>query len=254
MSAPLPILNDLVKSLQGRADLIAAASGDEWWAGGGQREGKLGPWSTLLLDGLVFPAVLRGYDDPGACGMLPPKGNLRYRVDSQKVRGQSGHKLNVEAYEPARLVLTFRLWRAEQWAAFRAFLPQISPRNKNTKAAPRRFRVSHPVLAVYGISEVFIHDIALPSEADSRFVQEITMEVIEVWDLKDTGTKTVKQANGQFQGLVAAPFKVNSPVPTVPALQNVPLSQQAAALPKLTLTQRQLPTQPYKFPLDPRAR
>ena len=80
------------------------------------------------------------------------------------------------------------------------------------------------------------------------------MEVIEVWDLKDTGTKTVKQANGQFQGLVAAPFKVNSPVPTVPALQNVPLSQQAAALPKLTLTQRQLPTQPYKFPLDPRAR
>lgn len=98
----------------------------EFWAGGGGWEGRLGPWSTLILDGLVFPGVI-SYDEPGACA-VEIKGEVRYRIDSKKVKGHDGHKLTAEGYEPTKCVALVRMWRREQWDAFQAYLPTISPK------------------------------------------------------------------------------------------------------------------------------
>lgn len=258
MSVPLPLLNELLTAqLQGRADLQAQVTDGGFWAGGGVHEGRLGPWSTLLCDGQVFPGA-SGYNDLRAVALMSIDGNLRFRIDSQKVRGRSGHKLNVEAYEPTPIRFTVRLWRAQQWAAFQAYLPQVSPKlQANTReklAKLHRYRLQHPVLSAYGLSEFFLHDVALPKDADGRMVKDVTFEALEAWDLKPTGVKTVKQGSPNFAGLIASAFKVNAPDPVTPALQNVPIAQQAAALPQLSLTPRPMVGQPFKFPLDPRPR
>ena len=76
-----------------------AAKGSFW--DGPPGPGRLGPWSTLILGGQVFPGA-DGPDDPRACAVRL-KGAVRYRIDSQKVKGGSGHKLVTEGYDPTQL-------------------------------------------------------------------------------------------------------------------------------------------------------
>ena len=97
-----------------------------FWSGGGQWEGKLGPWSTLKLDGLVFPGV-KDASDPGACP-VEITGEVRYAIDRKKIKGHDGHKLTAEGFEPTKCVATVKIYSEAQYAAFRAYLPTISPK------------------------------------------------------------------------------------------------------------------------------
>lgn len=104
----------------------------DFWAGDGSAEGRLGPWSTLLLDGLVFPGVTSA-EDPGACPVDIDEGEVRYRIDPQKMRGHDGHRLVVEGYEPTPIPAKVRIYTEAQWQAFKAYLPQISPKIPRTR-------------------------------------------------------------------------------------------------------------------------
>lgn len=102
-----------------------------FWSGGGQFEGKLGPWSTLLLEGKIFPGA-DSYDDPRACP-VEVMGELKYRIDSQKIKGHDGHRLVADGYEPTKCTARVRIYTAAQWAAFQAYLPTISPKIPRTR-------------------------------------------------------------------------------------------------------------------------
>lgn len=151
-----------------------------FWGGGGEFEGRLGPWSVLILDEQVFPGV-NGWDQPGACPVTI-SGPVGYRIDDQKVRGKDGHKLVVTAYEAAKLTATVKIYTSVQWEAFCAYLPRINPKIKENER--RAFRVSHPDLRAFQINQVYINQITLPEEHDGRMVKVVKMTLWEVFDLR----------------------------------------------------------------------
>lgn len=188
-----------------------AAKGSFW--DGPPGPGRLGPWSTLILGGQVFPGA-DGPDDPRACAVRL-KGAVRYRIDSQKVKGGSGHKLVTEGYDPTQLTAEVRMWRNEQWLAFIAFLPFINPKVQGNLR--RSFSAEHPYLAAYGISSVYINEIHMPEEGEHRMIRVVRLNLWEVFDLKTEGSgggaKTVQQADSseavadEFQDLESTKYE-----------------------------------------------
>lgn len=105
--------------------------GDGFWGGGGQFEGKLGPWNTLRIDAQVFPGC-SDYGDPGACP-VEISGMVKYKIDSQKAHGHDGHKLVANGYEPTQCTAMIRIYTPAQWQAFIRYLPKINPKVPRTR-------------------------------------------------------------------------------------------------------------------------
>lgn len=196
--AELPLREALLASLR-------LAGNGSFWAGD-PGSAALGTWSTLIMDGQVFPGA-DGPDDRRACAVRL-RGGVRYRIDSQKVKGQSGHKLVSEGYEPTQITAEVRIWRPEQWLAFVQYLPFINPKVQGNQRRARG--VEHPFLSAYGISTVYVNEIHLPEEAEHRFIRTVRMNLWEVFDIRTgagDGAKTVKPTDGDYSGGVRQEFR-----------------------------------------------
>lgn len=188
--------------------------GGAFWAGGGPYEGKLGPWSTLTIDGKIFPGADSYRDgsqddtDGGvaAVAVTIDDGSIRYRLDNQRGHGKSGSKKVVHGYEPAQLIAKAWIYTAAQWLAFQAYLPVIHPKNQPSKR--RVFQVQHPVLSAYSLTQFYINEVELPKDADNRMVKTVSIHMEEVYDLKGKATK-VRQKDTEVGGgiNVQTPFK-----------------------------------------------
>lgn len=176
---------------------------EAFWAGGGSSEGKKGPWAVLRINDKVFPGV-SSEDDPGAC-VVQLQGGVRYRIDSQKVKGKSGHRLVSEAYEPTVVHAMVRVYNAAQWAAYRAYFPTINPKLKTNYR--KAYRASHPYLDLYSISSVYINEATFPTEADGRMVREVRLSLMEVFDLRNDGAKAVKPTDPAASLNIIKPFQ-----------------------------------------------
>lgn len=186
------------------ANLKLAGTGSFWAGRRGSRD--LGPWSTLILDGQVFPGA-DSATDPRACAVRL-RGGVRYRIDSQKVKGQSGHKLVSEGYEPTQISAEVRIWRPEQWLAFVSYLPYINPKVQGNQRRARS--AEHPFLSAYGISSVYINEIHLPEEGEHRFLRTVKLNLWEVFDIRSGDAdkaKTVKPTDGDYNGAVREEFR-----------------------------------------------
>lgn len=176
---------------------------EAFWAGGGSSEGKKGPWAVLRINDKVFPGVA-SENDPGAC-TVQIQGGVRYRIDSQKVKGKSGHKLVSEAYEPTPVYGLVRIYNEAQWAAYRAYFSTINPKLKaNYRKA---YRASHPVLDLYSVTTVYINEATFPADADGRMVREVRLTMTEVFELRNDGAKSVKPTDSAAALNIVKPFQ-----------------------------------------------
>lgn len=188
-----------------RQALGTAVDTAAFWGGGGPYEGRLGPHSTLRLDGDIFPGV-KSWDDPGACPVEIDSGELMYRIDVQRVKNKGGHRLVVEGYQPTPINAKVKIVTPAQWAAYRAYLGKISPKLQPEKR--HAFLVDHPILTPHGIRSVYINRLSFPREAESRMIKEVTLTMWEAFDLdeKAGGGKVISAADDS--GIkVAQPFQ-----------------------------------------------
>lgn len=188
----------------------AALRKSAWWGGGGQSEGKLGPWSTIALAGQTFPGV-PGPESPGAISVRVEGPGVGYSIDRQKEKAGDGHVLHVEGYQAKPFTLACRLHRAEQWEAFRAYMSVINPKLKENYR--KAFAVSgHPVLSTYGIASIYIEEVAFPAEQE-RLVEVIRMTVCEVFGRSGKGSKKVAETDligGDNAGTLNPRFDLDS--------------------------------------------
>ena len=187
-----------------------SAAAAAFWGGGGDWEGKIGPWAALKLDDLWFPGV----GDLGSPGVCPVRiaGEVKYRIDSQKPKGKSGHKLVTEGYEPTKCVGEVRIYTAEQWAAFRAYLPEINPKLRSNNG--RAYRARHPYLQAYDLSNVYINEITFPDEHDGRMVRMVKLSLWEVFGVQDlSASKTVKSTDGEIPDVIPEGRGIGGPQP-----------------------------------------
>lgn len=162
-----------------------------WWGRPGNTyEGKLGPWNTLVLDGKVFPGA-DDYNDPRACSVRL-SGRVRYRLDIQRAK-KGGHKIVVEGYQPEPLTFVAKFWRAEQWAAFEALMPDINPKLKSNKR--RAYSASCAVLNTYKIDQIYLNDIEFPQDGEHRMIQVVRLHGMEVFDIQGAAPKKVAQTD-----------------------------------------------------------
>lgn len=185
-----------------RNALGTAADTAAFWGGGGPREGKLGPWSTLRLDGDIFPGV-KTWDDPGACPVEIDSGELQYRIDVQRIKKADGHRLVVDGYQPTPFTAKVKIYTPAQWAAFKAYLSKISPKLQPQRL--RSFLADHPILTAYGINSVYINRVTFPKDAESRMIKEIGLTMWEMFDIKEGGGKTISAGGVDESGLQTAP-------------------------------------------------
>lgn len=186
--------------LQALASQRNLREGGAFWGGGGPYEGSLGPWSTLVIDGKIFPGA-DSYRDGSAgdlgggfaaCAVEIDEGAIKYRRDNQRAQGKRGSKKVVHGYEPAQFTAKALIYTEAQWIAFQAYLPTIHPKNKPDKL--HVYKVQHPVLQAYSISQVHIHEVSFPRDGADRMIKVVTLHFEEVYDLKGSA-KTLKQAN-----------------------------------------------------------
>lgn len=180
MSLFLPLQQDVVDA--------AGADRDSFWAGGGSAEGKLGPWNTITLDGRVFPDA-DGYEDPRACAVRVSGEAIHYEIDKQKAHGKSGQRFGVGGYAPQPFVLEVRIWRPEQWAAYKAYISVIAPTTRDGKH--KAHLIDHPFLSAHGINQVKVLSVPFPEEASHRFLRTIKLRVQHVLDIKEKSKKRV---------------------------------------------------------------
>lgn len=186
-----------------------------FWSGGGDDEGRLGLWAVMRLADQYFPGR-DSLDDPGVCP-VEISGEVRYRIDSQKPKGKSGHRLVVEGYEPTKCSAKVLIYTEAQWAAYVAYFPTINPKLQENRR--RAFTAEHPFLAAYGIREVFINEATFPTPSHSRFVREVRLSLWEVWDVRGSGEGSVPKQTDTYappvipEGMAAAPVGTVSEEP-----------------------------------------
>ncbi len=98
-----------------------------FWADPQTRDGLLNEWGTVVIDGKVFPGA-DSLDDPRACPCKPTGAKVAQRVDHQKIKGQAGHRLVIEGYQPEAFYLETLIWTKTQYDAYVALVPRINPK------------------------------------------------------------------------------------------------------------------------------
>jgi hypothetical protein len=113
-------------------DFAPSTEANDFWAGGGTYEGKLGPWAVMRLNGRWFPGQTN-IDSVGVIPVFIDDGEKSYKEDKQKVRGLHGHRQIYNGYVAARFVVRCRIMTPAQWAAFKAYLPVIDPEIRSSQ-------------------------------------------------------------------------------------------------------------------------
>lgn len=165
-----------------------------FWAEPGDREGRLGPWNTIRLDGGLFPDA-SSYDDPRCC-IVTVQAAVRCVVDRRKIKDGDGHKLVSEGYQPDPIILTVRMWRREQYEAYQSLLPRINPKVRSKKLVSHK--IEYPDLTDLWIGDVYITKISTPEDGDQWGMRVARIECIEVFDAKKKSKKIKATKDTEF--------------------------------------------------------
>lgn len=108
-----------------------------FWGYDKAHEGQLGPFNTLGLDDELFPGVpgLDNYKDPRVCP-VEIDGTIASKFHDAKAHGNSGHKRTYQGYDSKKqFTVEVKIYRAEQWTAFLAWLQKYGPKAQAAVAA-----------------------------------------------------------------------------------------------------------------------
>lgn len=167
-------------------------------------------WDYLVLGGYQVPGVLEE----------PPKAEASRKADKKNGPGLDGATLTWQGYEPPDVSFKILIWKRDQWEAWQDLYPLILPRPGKPPSAP--FSVSHPALAILGITEIAITKVSAPEKASVRGAMRITIQGVQWVKPKQVGTSTPKAASAGVPATVHdqkggyTPAVVGPPAPPQP--------------------------------------
>lgn len=149
-------------------------------------EGR-GLWDTLNLAEIELPGIWTASVTGG--------------IDIQKLspKGVSAARLEYAGYKPCEIELVGVLWEETQWVIFRDNVwPIIRPRN--TIKTPEPIFIYHPLVEMYGVSQIVIASVSGPNatgdDAKGRQIRKIEIKALEFlpirWKVTESGVSGSK--------------------------------------------------------------
>lgn len=160
----------------------------DFWQGGGSRDGQLTVWSSIQLNGRVFPGA-DGLDDLRACKVVV-EGGVRFARDKQKPIAKSGKRVIAKGYDPQTITLKVHIWREEQYAAYLEYLDVINPKLKENR--DKVHTIEHPDLDALLISELVIEEIGTPQDGQVWGERVVTIKGTEYFLREQVISKELK--------------------------------------------------------------
>jgi len=108
-------------------------------------------WHTL---------VIAGQAAPGTCKCKPKRG---YKVDKKAGLGEDGGTTTIQGKDVPGVTLTIQVWSQSQLEQLAALIETLFPFGT---AIPDPISVSHPVLAMHGVSALFFETVEGPDQVE----------------------------------------------------------------------------------------
>lgn len=166
-----------------------------------------GAWHTLMLAGAACPGI-------ATC--KPKRG---YKVDKKAGLGEDGGTTTVQGKNVPDVAITIRVWKQSQLEQLAALIATLFPFGS---AVPDPFQVSHPVLAIHGISALFFESVDGPNQVDPG-LWEVQLAANDFRAPKPAPASTPTKAKGAGSGSGNALFdkkkKGKLPAPPKPAVK-----------------------------------
>lgn len=140
-------------------------------------------WHTL---------VIAGQAAPGICTVKPKKG---FKVDKKAGLGEDGGTTTLHGKDVPTVSVVIRVWTQAQLEAVAALLATLFP----SGPAPDPFTVSHPVLAMQGITSLFFESVEGPNQVEPG-LWEVTFSTTEFRTPKSVGSTTPTKSVGADNG------------------------------------------------------
>ena len=137
-------------------------------------------WHTL---------VIAGQPCPGTCIVKPKRG---YKVDKKSGLGEDGGTTTLQGKDVPSVALTIKVWKQAQLEAIASLIATLFPFGGT---APDPFQVSHPVLAMNGITSLFFESMDGPNQTEPG-LWEIQIQATEFRAPKPVPSTTPKKAKG----------------------------------------------------------
>ncbi len=137
-------------------------------------------------------------------GISKVKGKGIAKLDKKSAPGSSGATVTYLGAEPIEVEITTTIWDQTQLQELDRIIRMLAPRP--TKGLPKPVRVSHPKLAMFGVSKLFVSEIGMLEESGSaRGAMDITIHFVQY--LPPIGGQTL--TNGKVPPLES----LNTPEP-----------------------------------------
>ena len=141
-------------------------------------------WHTLVIAGQACP---------GVCVVKPKRG---YKVDKKSGLGEDGGTTTLQGKDVPSTTVTVRVWKQDQLEKLAALVATLFPFGG---PAPDPFTVSHPVLAIQGITSLFFESVDGPTQVEPG-LWELQLQATEFRAPKPAPAVTPKKSTGAAQG------------------------------------------------------
>lgn len=142
------------------------------------------PWDTVFIDGQQLPGLCR------------VEGLPTLKIDQKKKGGADAITFTATGYLPGPISVEITIWTASQWEIFVRLAKDGTlwrkPRKK-AKAKELAKTISHPALALWGITQIIVQGVSTPEHGPIKFSKVVKLRCLEyVPPDKDDHTKTAK--------------------------------------------------------------
>jgi hypothetical protein len=133
--------------------------------------------------------MLAGEPCPGTATCKPKRG---YKVDKKAGLGEDGGTTTLQGKDVPAVSITVRVWTQAQLEKLSTIISALFP---SGAGVPDPVRVSHPVLAMLGITALFFESLDGPTQVEPG-LWEVQFSATEFRQPKPVGSSTAKSARG----------------------------------------------------------
>lgn len=121
-------------------------------------------WDTITIAGKVLP------------GLCVVDGQRGRKLDKKNPKGCDDATISDDGAEATDIDIKLVLATRQQWIDYQRIVPLLDPAINKGKAKP--VDVSHPALALHGVTQIYIEKLSFPKPGSDRQTREVTIKAV----------------------------------------------------------------------------